>query len=423
MRADLVLTHAFRELTSETATLSEKLERLSMVTPWIANMFGIGGQWVMGFALAVTAVVELYTHWDTLLAKLGNDAPLKAAQAIEEFAARTKTAMEEFKKSAGMAVGEEADITGAYKHMATGPGAKKLQGQLADAMAATGSGAQMTDKEKAFLAAETPDMPADIKQIYADKRQEISQRIHAANTAEAERIISESHAGKTLEEREEARKRMALLVKNAPRAFDKGMGAELESLTPEGIERDSAESDAGAEAFDADTARWRKLKAQNARKRKEAEERHKIDEADFDQARKMQMAKDAKEGHAAQQFFARQHQQQERADQQAEKSRPLRQAEHAVQQTAAGLGIGLTDTQTEDAARAALAATQRGANRNQAVLAALERIVEQAEHQGAQIDSQISNLSARTYGAFNRQMGADQTANFSGLPPFMPGAG
>ena len=98
MRSDLILAHAFRELTSETATLTEKIERLGMITPYVAGMFGASGTWLMGITLGVTAVAELASKWKELLAALGDHGPLDAAKMIEELTARGKAAIEEYAK-------------------------------------------------------------------------------------------------------------------------------------------------------------------------------------------------------------------------------------------------------------------------------------------------------------------------------------
>jgi len=410
MRADLVLTHAFRSLADESTTLSEKLERVSQVTPWVLNMFGAGGAWVMGLALAATAVIELYTHWNDLMAALGNTAPREAAKAIEEMADRTKKAIEEFKKSAGMPVGEEGEVTSVYKKMATGPGAEQLKAQLLQAIQATGAGAQVTEKEKAWWTNETPDMTPDIKAIYVARRAEIMARITAEDTAQAQRIISETHAGKDLETREEARKRLAMLVGKAPKAFAPGFGADLEAMTPEGIERDTAASDAAEEAFDAANQAWRAHKASQTQKRRERDQVQKQDAADMDEGRKMQIRETERKGHEAQRFFDQHARELERADQQAERGRPLAQAQQAVGQAARGQGIDLSPAQTLDAAREALGAVSRGVDANTAILGSIADVINHSQQLQAKLQQQIS--------AFREQqnrlgMGPDNSGQFS----------
>jgi len=405
MRADLILTHAFRSLASETTTLSEKLERLSMVTPWIANMFGIGGPWVMGLALGVTAVVELYTHWNDLMAALGNTAPRDAAKAIEEFAARAKTAIEEFKKAAGMPVGEEADITGAFKKMVEGPEADRLKAQLLLAIQAPGGGgAQPTGTERTFLELQklTYESHPESRAAYAAKAAEISARINAENTAQAERLLSETHTGKTLEVREEARKRIALLSRGT------ALGAELQHLTPEGIAADEAASDAAEEAQAAGDQAWREHRVSQARKRREKAAAEAQDAADMDQARKMQMTADARKAQDARRFFDQQAAQQAHIDQVAERNRPLMQAQQAIRQEGRSQGIEFSDAQMLEGARRVLGDIGQQIDPRAAVLAEVQVLIQHM-------------LAAQAANANRLGMGPDMNGQFSVASPWQPG--
>jgi len=403
MRADLILSHAFRELTSDTATLTEKIERLGMITPYVAGMFGASGAWLMGITLGITAVAELGAKWKEFMAWLGDPSLLEAANKLEELTDKAKKASDEFKKLAETPVNEEAEITGVYKKMATGPQAKVLQDQIIAAMAATGTGE--TAQPVGQRGGEKAPPGSLMRGLWEQAQAAEAERVRQANIARAQQIISDTHAGKTLEDREGARMRLRGLVGAQPQLFGKGgegerFGADLEALTPEGLARDAAASDAAQEEIDASNEAWRKKKHDHAKARQIGKQLTQQGEH-FQEAGEHDVAQQQKADERARD-------QRIKDFQREEKARPLEQATERLADFNARQGSPLSDVEVGRAADAALRMGGALGNIDNALKFQFARFIQNNEVAVAKAEQLAAWLN-------QQQVGPDQSGRFSQL--------
>jgi hypothetical protein len=214
MRADLILTHAFRELSSETATAAEKLERMGMVMPYVLGMMGVDSKWMLGLTLGTTAIIELYTHWNELLAVLGNSAPLEAAQHLAALKKQAEEAAEAFTKMVEAPAGhEEIDIK-RTKGLLEGSKGRIAQDALAEAMARMGTGEQMTGPELREMEMAERVKRGEFKDSggWEARANENRERIRKANIVRAQALLGAITSGKTRAERDAARMEVAGLA-------------------------------------------------------------------------------------------------------------------------------------------------------------------------------------------------------------------
>jgi hypothetical protein len=235
MRADLILAHAFREMTSDTANLQQKLESLARTIPYTLAMFGTGGPWLLGLTLAGTAVVELASKWRELMAFLGDSAPLDAAKHLEEMADRAKAAIKGFQELVEAPTEPEAASMKAMKGLLAGRPGRETQDALIAAMQATGQmppGFEDLRRHRADVG-----KPGLLGGMAAQEEQEHQERLKAAYLAESQRILGAAVGGKTREEREEAMLTIRGLYGAAPKAFPGRFGEDLAKTMPDEIAR------------------------------------------------------------------------------------------------------------------------------------------------------------------------------------------
>jgi hypothetical protein len=391
---------------------------------------------LVGTALIALAPVA-HALWNTFT----SDEPKEKLDGIAEAAKRIKTELDKLRDSQ---TSEQQTTQKGFEDLIAGHG-KELQGSIAKAIGASGRGEQMNSAEiqatgddaidtavtlaemtasragRSLSAAEVEQVKAQARVAQQDARNAAQKRINEANFGAAGTLL-----GKLPTDRS-ARDTIRALAKGNPGSFAPGFLGDFNSMEPEAL----AQADAEAEAFDAQNrdyaaARDSKRRASQRAKREKAEADRR------DRESKSQLAAAVREADA--ELRAIEHQQaaeQRKRDHDAKaaevqqernrRARPVQRAAAQLGTMAAADGISPTQATLEQAGQEMVRTMERGADANQALMAAYAGMILGMRQAQARLQGQVMQLNQMRQQNNAHMGGGDNSGAFSFVPPMWGG--
>lgn len=397
----LQLGYVMDDLVNTSGSWERHLSAISNNIPGLAMSLGAGAGLAGTIALISTSLIALAPIAKRAWEALGGEGegPMKVVKALdmaEERLKRIKTELEKILAGEGAQAAETHKLVSEYLGGGSG---KKILGGAAQAIGASGRGAQMTPYETEQAAGYQRTIDDAAKLGLRNPNAEaglaaIQERINSANVESAGKLVGAAPTEKG------ARDTLRALGKQFPGAFPAGFAGDLESLEPG--------ADADSDAWEEKTKGWADAGERRREKRADRARRRRITVHRDDATTREQLAN---EEAVDREHEARKHREEqrlkaktaedlandqamERAQAQEAHAAPLNSARAHVAEAASGQGVQLNPQQLEAAAHDALRNFHAGMDDQTATYQAILNTVNRINAMGAKFRADSARMMA-----------------------------